>query len=135
MVAQVSKDTPFFRILCVEDNPVLQGVWKIALERYGFEVVTASDGIDALTQYKAHGGDFGAILTDNDMPRMNGRELVRSLREIGFKGRIVVMSGNFKPGDLRAYHDHAVSGFFHKPFETDLLATMLLEADPSTSSG
>jgi two-component system, cell cycle sensor histidine kinase and response regulator CckA len=119
----------FFRILCVEDNPVLQGVWKMALERHGFEVVTASDGIDALTQYKAHGGNFGAILTDNDMPRMNGRELVRSLREIGFKGRIVVMSGNFKPGDLRVYHDHAVSGFFHKPFETDLLAAMLLQAD------
>ena len=124
-----SPDDPFFRILCVEDNPSLQGALKAGLEKYGFEVITASDGIDALTQYHAHGGDFGAILTDNDMPRMNGRELVRSLREIGFKGRIAVMSGNFKPEDLRAYHDHAVSGFFHKPFETDLLATMLLQVD------
>jgi CheY-like chemotaxis protein len=125
----VSKDDPFFRILCVEDNPVLQGVWKMALERYGFEVITASDGIDALTQYKAHEGNFGAILTDNDMPHMNGRELVRSLREIGFKGRIVVMSGDFKREDLEAYRAHAISGFFHKPFEMDLLATMLLQAD------
>lgn len=126
---RVSKDASFFRILCVEDNPSLQGVLKAGLKAYGFEVITASHGMDALTQYKAHGGDFGAILTDNDMPRMNGGELVRSLREIGFKGRIVVMSGNFKPEDLRAYHAHAVSGFFHKPFETDLLATMLLQAD------
>jgi len=111
----------------VEDNPVLQGVWKMALERYGFEVIPASDGIDALTQYKAHGGNFGAILTDNEMPRMNGLELVHSVRERGFKGRIVVMSGHFKPEDLRAYHAHVISGFFHKPFEISLLVTMLLQ--------
>lgn len=125
----MSTDDPFFSILCVEDNAVLQGVWKMALERYGFEVITASDGIDALTQYKAHGGNFGSIVTDNDMPRMNGREMVRSLREIGFKGRIVVMSGDFKPEDLRAYQAHGISDFFHKPFETELLATMLLQGD------
>jgi two-component system cell cycle sensor histidine kinase/response regulator CckA len=121
---------PFFRIiLCVEDNPVLQGVWKTGLERYGFEVIIASHGLDALIQYKAHGGNFGAIITDHEIPQMNGIELVHSLREIGFKGRIVVISGHIKPGELQAYHDHAVSGFFHKPFEIDLLAAMLLQAD------
>jgi CheY-like chemotaxis protein len=124
-----SLDDPFFRILCVEDNPSLQGALQRGLEAYGFEVVTACDGIDALTQYKAHGGNFGAIVTDNDMPQMNGRELVRALREMGFKGRIIVMSGHFKPEDLRAYQAHAISGFFRKPFEMDLLATMLLQAD------
>jgi CheY-like chemotaxis protein len=125
----MNKNDPFFRILCVEDNPVLQGVWKTGLEKYGFEVFTASDGMDALTQYKTHGGDFGAILTDNDMPSMNGLEFVRSVREMGFKGRIVVMSGHLKPKDIRVYQAHAVSGFFHKSFEMDLLATMLLQAD------
>jgi CheY-like chemotaxis protein len=80
-------------------------------------------------QYKANAGNFGTIVTDNDMPQMNGLEFVRSLREIGFKGRIVVMSGHFKPEDLRAYQAHAISGFFHKPFEMNLLATMLLQAN------
>jgi two-component system cell cycle sensor histidine kinase/response regulator CckA len=122
-------DDPFFRILCVEDNPALQWALKMGLRKYGFEVIMASHGTDALIQYKAHGGKFGAVVTDNAMPHMNGRELVRSLRKMGFKGRIVVMSGHFKPEDLRAYHDHAVSGFFHKPFEMDLLATMLLQTN------
>jgi two-component system capsular synthesis sensor histidine kinase RcsC len=125
----VSKDDPFFRILCVEDNPSLQGALKMGLEKYGFEVVTGSDGRDALNQYQAHRGDFGAVVTDNDMPHMNGHELARSLRKMGFKGRIIVMSGNFKPEDLEAYRAHAISGFFQKPFEMDLLATMLLQAD------
>ena len=125
----MSKDDPFFRILCVEDNPLLHMPLKIGLRAYGFEVITASHGIDALMQYKAHSGDFSAIVTDNDMPHMNGLEFVRAVREIGFKGRIVVMSGNLKAEDLRAYQDYAISGFFHKPFEISLLATMLLQTD------
>jgi two-component system cell cycle sensor histidine kinase/response regulator CckA len=125
----VSEDDHFFRILCVEDNPSLQLALKKGLEAYGFEVITASHGIDALVQYQAHGGDFGAIVTDNDMPKMNGLEFVRSVRGIGFKGRIVVISGHFKPEELRVYHDYVIRGFFNKPFETRLLATMLLQAD------
>jgi len=113
----------------VEDNVQLQLTLKRALEHYGFEVITASHGIDALTQFKTYLGDFSAILTDNDMPHMNGLEFVRAVREIGYKGRIAVMSGNFKPEDLRAYQSHAISGHFHKPFDVSLLATMLFQAD------
>lgn len=119
----------FFRVLCVDDNVQMLTVLKIGLGLYGFEVTTASHGIDALMQYKAHLGDFSAVVTDNDMPNMNGLEFVRSLREMGFKGRIVVMSGRLNVEDLKAYQDYAISGFFHKPFETGLLATMLLQAD------
>ena len=123
----MSKDDPFFRILCVDDNPSLQLALKMGLGAYGFEVITASHGIDALMQYKTHSGNFGTIVTDNDMPHMNGLDLVRSLRGIGFNGRIVVVSGNLKVEDLRAYQNHAISGFFHKPFEIGMLATMLLQ--------
>jgi CheY-like chemotaxis protein len=117
------------QILLVDDNPSLLSALKTSLESYGCKVITASDGMDALTQFKAHPDDFGAIVTDHDMPHMNGAEFVRSVREIGFKGRIVVMSGRLTVKDLRAYQDYAISGFFHKPFKTDLLATMLLPVD------
>jgi len=117
------------RILCVEDNVSLQFTLKMGLERYGVEVVMTSNGIEGLTQFKTHSGDFSAILTDNEMPHMNGLEFIHSVREIGYKGRIIVMSGNFKPKDLRAYQAHAISGFFHKPFDIGLLATMLLQTD------
>ena len=91
----------------------------------GFEVVTACHGVEALREFQAHPGDFGAIVTDHDMPEMNGVEFVRSVREMGFKGRIVVMSGRLTIEDLWAYRDHAISGFFHKPFQVSLLAVML----------
>jgi CheY-like chemotaxis protein len=119
----------FRRILCVEDNTLLQQVLKIGLGHYGFEVVTACHGLDALMQYKTQAGRLGAIITDHDMPNMNGIEFVRSVRELGYRGRIVAMSGRLKKEDLWAYHKHAISGFFSKPFEVAMLAAMLLQTD------
>lgn len=124
----MTQDYSLSRILCVDDDPSLLVALKTGLEFYGFKVITAPHGVDALTQYKAHAGDFKAIVTDNDMPQMNGWEFVRSVREIGFEGRIVVVSGHLSVESLRQYQDFSISGFFHKPFEMSLLATMLLEA-------
>ena len=104
-----------------------QGRLKIALGMYGFEVIAASHGIDALMQYKTHEGQFGAIISENSMPKMNGLELVRSVREMGYKGEIVVMSGRLTSKQRKEYEPHAISGFFHKPFEVSLLAAMLLQ--------
>ena len=120
---------PFFRVLCVEDNPMLQRMLKIALGVYGFEVVTASQGIDALMQYKNHVGQFGSIVSDHDMPEMDGVAFVKSIRELDYKGKIVIMSGRLSVEELRAYEPYAISGFFHKPFEVSLLAAMLLQGD------
>ena len=113
-------------ILLVDDNVQLQSVLKIGMEMYGFRTITASDGIDALEQYRARSGDFNAIVTDNEMPHMNGLEFVRSVREIGFTGPIVVISGLLKTADLRTYQQYGINGFVRKPFAISMLATMLL---------
>jgi CheY-like chemotaxis protein len=124
---ETNKSDTLFRILCVEDNPMFQRILTIALGTYGFEVITASNGIDALKQYNANKGQFGAIISDNEMPQMGGLEFISSVRKMGYKGRIVVMSGNLKLENLRAYQDCEISGFFTKPFNTSLLANMLLQ--------
>ena len=108
------------RILCVENDSSLRRALQEVLERYGFQVVTASDGMEALIQYQAREGKFEAIVTDHDLPLMNGRELVSFVRKMGFTGRIVVISSGLSPEDLRSFHDHAVVGFFPQPFELDL---------------
>ncbi len=99
---------------------------------HDLEVITASNGVDALEQFKTHFGDFSSILSDNEMPHMNGLEFIRSVREMGFKNRIFVMSGNLDAKGLLAYQQYAISGFFYKPFDIKLLAKMLLQADPTS---
>jgi len=94
------------------------------------EVLTACNGVDALKQFKANTGDFSAIVTDHDMPQMNGHELVRSLRALGFNGRIVVVSSCLSAEELLEYQTHAISGFLQMPFNLAALATMLLLDNP-----
>jgi DNA-binding response OmpR family regulator len=122
-----SLDNPFFRLLCVDDNPMMLQALTLGFRAYGFEVVTASHGIDALMQFQAHAGNFGAVLTDDDMPTMNGVGLVKHLRALGYRGQILVMSGRLTVSGGRAYQDYAISGFLHKPFEISMVATMLMQ--------
>jgi two-component system capsular synthesis sensor histidine kinase RcsC len=117
----------YTRVLCVDDNASFVALLKIGLESHGFKVVTAKHGLDALKQFKKHAGEFDAIVTDYEMPELNGLELVRSLRKQEFNGRIVVMSGNLKPSDVKAFSVQGVSAFVHKPFEMDRLVTLILD--------
>jgi DNA-binding response OmpR family regulator len=119
---------PLFRILLVDDNPMLLQTLAVGFTAHDFEVVTASHGIEALMKFQAHAGDFSAILTDNDMPKMNGHTLVKNLRALGYRGRILVMSGSLSVSDSCAYQDLQVSGFLSKPFEISMVAAMLMRA-------
>jgi DNA-binding NtrC family response regulator len=122
-----SLNDPFFRLLCVDDNIELLQALRRGFGAYGFEVVTAVHGFDALMKFHAHDGNFGAILTDTVMPQMNGIALVKYLRVLGYRGQILVMSGGLTISDGQAYQDYAVSGFLSKPFEIGMVATMLMQ--------
>ena len=127
--SHASASESLFRILCVDDDPTFRTMLKISLESCGIEVITASHGVDALMQFKAFDGQFNSVVTDHDMPSMNGLTFVASLRDRGYAGRIVIMSGRLGTDDLEQYVNHKISGFFHKPFEVGLLAAMLLRCE------
>jgi CheY-like chemotaxis protein len=124
----VCEPDPFFCILCVENDPTQRRALKTGLASYGFEVVTAWHGVDAVMQYRARQEQFGAIVLGH-APLPNGSGFARYVREMGYQGRIIVMAGNLTVEELRAYEPHAISGFFSKPFDPSLLATMLLQID------
>jgi two-component system cell cycle sensor histidine kinase/response regulator CckA len=117
----------FLRLLCVDDNPPLLQMLALSFRTFGFEMITASNGVDALMQFQAHAGNFAAVLTDDDMPTMNGAALVKHLRALDYRGQILVMSGRLTVSDGRAYQDYAVPGFLHKPFDIGMVATMLMQ--------
>jgi DNA-binding NtrC family response regulator len=117
----------FCRILCVTDEPALQREMASEFSGYGFDVVTASHGIDAMMQFNGRSGAFFAILTDNDSRGQNSLEFVRHVRESGYRGRVVVISGRLTSNACREYLHLAVSGFFRKPFDLSMVATMLTQ--------
>jgi two-component system sensor histidine kinase and response regulator WspE len=68
------------RVLVVEDSVTVREVERHFLEQAGYVVTTAVNGVDGLNKAKA--GDHQLLITDIDMPRMNGLELIRTLRGI-----------------------------------------------------
>jgi DNA-binding response OmpR family regulator len=79
-----------YTILIVDDSAVVVEAVRDALEKDGFNVLTAGDGIEALDLVKQHA--FDLILLDIDMPRMNGYQLCKLLkRDEKFKNIPVIM--------------------------------------------
>jgi CheY-like chemotaxis protein len=66
-------------VLVVDDHPVNRMLLQQQLRSIGYAAETAGDGLDALAQWGS--GRFGLVLTDCQMPRMNGYELARRIRE------------------------------------------------------
>jgi CheY-like chemotaxis protein len=93
-----------------------------------FEAVTATDGADGAFQFHSHDGGFDSVLTDHDLPDGTGAQFSELLRESGFKGRIIVLSGLLTEKDQAIYEKSAVEGFFRKPFKLQTIVESLLKA-------
>lgn len=83
------------RILLVDDNPDGLLIRRALLEEQGYRIDIASDGQEGLDVFLA--SNFDAIVTDYRMPRMNGVELIRRIREVRPQVAIVLLSGFVEP--------------------------------------
>jgi len=70
------------RILVVEDDSVINEIFTVMLQRSGFEVAVAEDGVRGVEMWED--GNFDVVLMDVQMPRMNGFEATRAIREKEF---------------------------------------------------
>ncbi|MGH9945336.1 MAG: PAS domain S-box protein, partial [Pyrinomonadaceae bacterium] len=80
-------------ILLVEDDPLVREVAREVIESDGYHVLEADGPERALTLCREYEGVIALVLTDIVMPRMNGRELARWLKELRPEMRVVYMSG------------------------------------------
>jgi len=80
------------RILVAEDNYVNRRIFVMYLKRLGYHADSVEDGLDCLSM--ALQGTYDLIMTDIDIPGMNGIECARHLRQAGIDTRIVAVSGS-----------------------------------------
>jgi two-component system, chemotaxis family, chemotaxis protein CheY len=88
---------PARRVLCVDDEPAMRCVLESLLRREGWKVETAIDGLEGWEKVAGDLGRFEVVVTDSQMPRLDGLHLVERLWQAGFSGRIVVFSSNLTP--------------------------------------
>lgn len=117
---QVEEDTTK-TIMVVDDSVTVRKVTTRFLEREGYNVITAKDGVDALRVLQDHIPD--AMLLDIEMPRMDGFELAKNIRSSSLLKAIPIIMITSRTGEK--HRDHAMSlgvnKYMGKPFQEDQL--------------
>ena len=117
------------RILVVEDAAPVRSVISRALERAGFDVVTAAHGREGLERLDETPGGFDLMLLDMAMPVMAGPETFRRARARFPNLRVLLTSGYTAADDARALLAEGALGLVEKPCApTDLVAAVALAA-------
>jgi len=122
-------------VLLVEDEVSLRTLTAEALQRFGYHVIQAGNGLEALVAAEQFHPDIDIVVTDIVMPRMGGPELVQKLRRKRNGFAVIFMSGYTEASVLENAdigHDAVV---LNKPFSPEVLVRKIREArNPSASS-
>jgi two-component system, cell cycle sensor histidine kinase and response regulator CckA len=103
-------------VLVVEDEPLVRSVAARALKRIGFEVIEASDGVEALQRFREHRARIRWVFCDVVMPRMDGWETLDALRAMD-PGLPVVLTSGFDEGrGLSRPNGNVAQAFVPKPW-------------------
>jgi two-component system chemotaxis response regulator CheY len=104
-------------ILVVDDTRSMRKMVAAVLEQAGYEVAEAGDGVEALDIAK--GRRFDLVVTDHNMPRMDGVTLVRELRGITDYDHValIVLSTEVDPAVKQKGREAGATGWMAKPFD------------------
>lgn len=117
-------------ILVAEDNVINQLILRDQLEELGCSVELAGDGEDALARW--HEGTFDVVLTDVNMPRLNGYELAEALRRLGCTTPIIGATANALRGEEALCLAAGMNHCLVKPFTLRALSTVLAPYERAT---
>lgn len=115
------------RILVADDSHSVRTVLRRTLERAGFSVTTAADGLEALEALRDR--PFDAVVTDLEMPRLNGYELIGDLRRRFSPDRLPIVVITSRASHKHAEHARALgaSAYVYKPIDNERLVALLNE--------
>ena len=108
-------------ILAVDDSASIRSMVSFTLKNAGYEVIEAVDGVDALTKAKTRA--MNLVLTDQNMPRMDGLTLVRSLRQLpAYRTAPILVLTTESGAQMKSQGKAAgATGWLVKPFDPQRL--------------
>jgi two-component system, cell cycle sensor histidine kinase and response regulator CckA len=112
-------------ILIVDDEPIARDVAAQTLTRYGFEVLLAENGREAVDVVHAQGARLAAVLLDLTMPQMNGEEALREIRALRPDLPVILSSGYSEQEAGASLGAKQPAGFLQKPYRPTQLVEKL----------
>jgi two-component system cell cycle sensor histidine kinase/response regulator CckA len=111
------------RVLIVEDDPAVRMLVARTLPRLGFTASTAANGTEALALMRKLPDDYVLILSDLRIPGMDVGDMIREIRQMRPDIAVIMMTGYNRERVAERVGDVHISGFVHKPFTLDVLAS------------
>jgi two-component system, NtrC family, response regulator AtoC len=115
-----------YRILVVDDEVKMRRLLEMSLKNMGHEVVQAADGAQALDSFDE--APFDLVMTDLNMPRMDGMELLRSLRERGEDVPVIVLTAFGSIETAVEAMKLGASDYIIRPFEMETVELAVTRA-------
>jgi len=128
-VKNISKDVQSGSglILLVDDEELIQITGKIMLEEFGYNVLLAGNGHEAVEIFQKQNKEIDLVIMDMIMPEVNGREAFYKMKEIDKNCKIIFSSGFTKNENISELKESGLLGFLRKPFRDYELSQLLAE--------
>jgi len=108
-------------ILVVDDEDIVRNVARNCLERYGYNVLTADDGQQAMDVFATDPKSVSLVLLDMEMPGMGGAETLKRMRSLRPEVTVIASSG-YSEAEAVEHFGHGLAGFLQKPYPVKQLA-------------
>jgi CheY-like chemotaxis protein len=112
-------------ILLVDDEPMIRQLGQVVLERAGYTVLTAEDGLDAVEIFARERHRIALVVLDSTMPRMSGRDAFHRMIELDPEARILFSTG-YSADDLSEIE--GALGLLPKPYRPEGLLNSVRNA-------
>jgi two-component system, cell cycle sensor histidine kinase and response regulator CckA len=108
-------------ILVVEDEEAVAELTKTTLESYGYRVITAQNGVQGLSLFEKHQHELRALITDTDMPYMDGMGVVHAIKRMKPDLPVIIASGSNRDTEQMAKIETERMTNLGKPFSAEQL--------------
>ncbi len=112
-------------VLVVDDEASILTITSQTLRAFGYQVLTATDGAEAVAAYAEHREVIAVVLTDMSMPIMDGAAVIRALTKINPAIKIIAASGLKANGEVAKVSGTAVKHFLTKPYTAGTLLKVM----------
>ncbi len=114
-------------ILVVDDEAAIREIARQTLENFGYQVLTANDGAEAIALYAEQKNEIEAVLTDMMMPFMDGPATIRALHRLNPGVKIIATSGLDANGNMVESAGAGVRAYLSKPYTAEKLLLILAD--------
>jgi two-component system cell cycle sensor histidine kinase/response regulator CckA len=108
-------------ILVIEDEEAVCELTKTTLENYGYRVISAQNGVQGISLFEEHKHEVRALVTDTDMPYMDGMGVVHAIKELNPNIPVIIASGSNRDTDQLRKMDMEHLTNLGKPFSAEQL--------------